>query len=181
MFKPITTAVVLCAVLAGCGGVRDSRLNPFNWFGGSSEVPAEQTASTDATGPAANPLIPQRRIGLFAGRRAAEEETNPTSPITQIVDLRVERVPGGAIIRARGIDSFANSFEAGLLPSNVDERPENGVLVYSFRRRVPEGTLPGGAEATREITVARFVSDQTLLGVRSIRVEAASNARAVRR
>lgn len=177
MLKPTTYALAFCAVLTGCGTVRDSALNPFNWFGRSQEVPVEQTATAEAS----NPLIPQQRQGIFARARAAEDVRTPTTPITTLAELRVERVPGGAIIHARGIDSYANSFEAGLLPETADESPVDGVLVYSFRRRVPEGTQPGGAEATREITVARFVSDQTLRGVRTIRVEAASNARAVRR
>lgn len=185
MFKPMTYALALCAVLAGCGTVRDSALNPFNWFGRSQDVPLEQSSAADGSSTASaqttNPLIPQRRQGIFARARAAADIENPTTPIAQIATLQIERVPGGAIIRASGIDSFANSYDAGLLPQTVDETPVDGVLVYSFRRRVPEGTQPGGAEATREITVARFVSDQTLRGVRSIRVEAASNARAVRR
>lgn len=176
MLKPFTYALAITALLGGCGAVRDSSLNPFNWFGRSQEVPVEQTAETEA----ANPLIPTR-TGIFSRRRAQQREVDTTTPIATITELRVERVPGGAIIHARGVDSFANSYNAGLKPNNAEELPEDGVLVYSFRREVPENTLPGGAEATREITVGRFVTDQTLRGVRGIRVEAAQNARSVRR
>lgn len=177
MFNRAIHALALCAVLAGCGAVRGSALNPLNWFGRAQDVPVEQGASAEAS----NPLIPVQRRGIIARARAAQETRAPATPITRIADLQVERVPGGAIIRARGIDSFANSFEAGLRPQQAEEIPVDGVLSYSFERRVPEGTLPGGAEAAREITVARFVSDQTLRGVRTIRVEAAGNAQAVRR
>lgn len=181
MLKPMTFALALAALLGGCGGVRDSALNPFNWFGRSQDAPVEQSAEAAASPSATNPLIPKRRAGIFARERERAEAFDPTTPMPQITELRVERVPGGAIIRARGLDTYVNSFDAGLEPNNAEELPEDGVLVYSFRRQLPEGAVAGGAEAAREVTVARFVTDQTLRNVRSIRVEAASNARVVRR
>jgi hypothetical protein len=175
MRSPLITTLALTVLLGGCATIRDSAVNPANWFGRSQEDPA-QTASAET----ANPLIPDRQ-GLFAARRAAREAIDLTTPIPQVTDLVVERVPGGAIIRATGLDLYTTSFNASLRPGAAGEVPQDGALVYVFRRELPEGARAGGAEAAREITVARFVSEQTLSGVRTIRVEAAQNARSVRR
>lgn len=174
MRSSLITTLALTVLLSGCGSVRESAINPFNWFGRSEEAPAQ--TETVAT----NPLIPERS-GLLSRRRAAQADVDLTTPIDQITGLTIERVPGGAIIRANGLDSYTTSYNARLRSETVDEAPENGTLIYTFRRRVPQAARPGGAEAAREITVARFVSDQTLRGVRQIRVEAGSNARSVRR
>ncbi|MEP4196026.1 MAG: hypothetical protein ABJL99_10370 [Aliishimia sp.] len=176
MLKPILTAMALCAVLGGCSAIRNSAANPFNWFGGSQEAPAP----VDNSQATVNPLLPER-VGVFARAKARRESIKLTSPIDQITDLRIERVPGGAIIRATGLDSLQGTFDAGLLPSNDDELPEDGVLVYTFERQVPEGNRPAGPVQTREVTVARIITDQTLRGVSSIRVVAATNARVARR
>ncbi len=175
MRSPLITTLALIVFLSGCATIRDSAVNPANWFGRSQEAPA-QADTPEVT----NPLIP-RRQGLFAARRAARAAIDLTTPIPQVTDLVVERVPGGAIIRATGLDLYATSFNAGLRPATEGEVPQDQTLVYEFRRQVPDGARPGGAQATREITVARFVSDQTLSGVRTIRVEAAQNTRSVRR
>ena len=34
----LTALLTLTLILAGCGGFRDSKLNPFNWFGRSEET-----------------------------------------------------------------------------------------------------------------------------------------------
>lgn len=176
MLKPLLTAIVLTATLTGCGAMRDSAVNPFNWFGRSQEVPVE---ASDAA--AVNPLIPETRRGLFAGARERRNAAAVTSPIDQITDLRIERVPGGAIIRATGLDTAQGTFNAGLLPSNPEDLPVDGVLTYTFERQLPPAARTGGPVASREITVARKLTDQQLRTARSIRVVASGNARAVRR
>lgn len=173
MLKPLITAIALGSVLGGCATIRDSAVNPFNWFGRSSQAPVEQTEVT-------NPLIPTQS-GLFARARERRETVAPTTPIDQITALQIERVPGGAIIRATGVDATQGTFNAGLVPANADETPQDGVLVYTFERQRPAGARAGGSQASREVTVARHVTDQNLRGVRSIRVVAASNARVARR
>ena len=161
MRSSLILALALPVVLAACGGAG--------------------TPTGDGADAGTNTLIPERSSGLMAQRRAAQAQIDPTTPMDQVTDLRVEQVPGGIIIRATGLDIYATSYGARLRPNMLDESPEDGTLVYLFRRIVPAGAQPGGAVVTREITVARFVSDQSLSGVRSIRVEAAGNTRTVRR
>ncbi len=174
MRKIFTTVLIASFLLTGCGSVRDSRLNPFNWFGKAQPVAMEQDAA------AANPLIPSRG-GLFGNSRQRYLERDLTSPIASITNLTVERVPGGAIIRATGVDQMQGAFNAGLVPENDEELPVDGVLTYTFERQRPEGARPVGPVQTREVIVARKLTDQQLRGVRSIRVAAAQNALAVRR
>ena len=40
MRKFLPVVLIAAIGLSGCGYVRDSRLNPFNWFGQSSSRPA---------------------------------------------------------------------------------------------------------------------------------------------
>lgn len=174
MRKSFTTVLIASLLLTGCGTVRDSRLNPFNWFGRSQPVPVEQTEAET------NPLIP-RRIGLFGGARRQLAEQDLTTPIATVTDLKVERVPGGAIIRATGVDGMQGPFNVELVPETEEELPVDGVLSYTLERQRPEGPRPVGPPRTREVVVARKLTDQQLRGVRSIRVQAAQNALAARR
>lgn len=174
MRRTITTVLIASFLLAGCATVRDSRLNPFNWFGRAQPVAVE------ADPRAANPLIP-RRGGLFAASRQRYAERDLTSPIASVTNLTVERVPGGAIVRATGVDQMQGAFNVELVPGNEEELPVDGVLSYTLERQRPEGLRPVGPVQTREVVVARKLTDQQLRGVRTIRVAAAQNALAVRR
>lgn len=173
MRKSLSVLVVASLVLTSCGYVRDSALNPGNWFGRSRSVPVKEVENT-------NPLIPQRSTGLFARRRAAQAEYLG-EPFGEIIDLRVERIPGGAIIRATGRADRQGVYEVRLTPTNEDELPENGVLTYRFEGRTPEAQTAVGKAPTREVTAARRLTDQQLAGVRTIRIEGARNARVARR
>lgn len=170
MRKSVLAVLIGATVLAGCGSVRESRLNPFNWFGRSSEVPVAEQGEV-------NPLIPKRG-GLFGERPPRAGEI--TTPMDQITALKVERVPGGAIIRATGVDPVQGAYNVRLVPADEKELPVKGVLSYRLERALPTRRSTGPVQ-TREATAARRVTDQTLRGVRTIRVEAARNARAVRR
>ncbi|MFN3146301.1 MAG: hypothetical protein ACE368_14195 [Paracoccaceae bacterium] len=63
----------------------------------------------------------------------------------------------------------------------ADEKPVDGVLEYQFRISAPVGATPSGPPQSREVIVARFLSEQTLRGVRTIRVSGATNALVTRR
>jgi len=173
MVRTLTILVVAGLVLTSCGIVRDSRLNPFNWFGRSSEVPVQQSDEE------VNPLIPERSLLLGGSRNRAEIDL--TTPIAEITALQVERVPGGAIIRVEGRDARQGAFNVEIVPATEEELPQDGVLVYTLERQLPEATQAVGPSQTREVVAARHVTEQTLIGVRRIRVEAAQNAREVRR
>jgi hypothetical protein len=151
--KALITLAVLIA-LAGCARVSESRLNPLNWFGRGHKVETvvvEPSASID-----------------------------PRNLVAQVATLRVEQVPGGAIVRATGVAERQGYFDAQLLPVG-GEVAVKGVLTYYFKVSPPITQTRVGTARSREIVVGRFVSNQTLQGVKQIRVNARTNALAARR
>ncbi|WP_245875317.1 hypothetical protein [Tabrizicola aquatica] len=143
--------LTLCATLAGCGGFRDSRLNPFNWFGRSE---------------------PRETIVL-------PEQVRDQRPLVEtVVSLVVEPMPGGAIVRARGLAPTQGFWAAELVAAETDQQ---GVLVYEFRILPPTGPADVNTPRSREIDVAVFVSDYKLDQVGEIVVQGATNARSARR
>lgn len=171
MRKSLSVLLVSTLILTGCG-LRESVVNPFNWFGRSQSEPIAQANEV-------NPLIPTRS-GLFA-RRAADEDLYLGRPFEEIIDLKVERVPGGAIIRATGRAARQGRYSVRLTPATEDETAVDGVLTYRLEGVRPDFATPVGTEPTREVTAARKVTDQTLRGVNAIRVEGTLNARTARR
>ena len=171
--RNLTSALLISTlVLAGCGTVRDSRANPFNWFGRAQVTPVESTE--------VNPLIPTGRGGgLFNLRRSAA--VLPDAPLAaQVADLTVERVPGGALIRATAQSDSVGAYNVSLEPVNSGE-PVDGVLIYELRAfTAPSGAVPMPERALRHVAAVR-VSDAKLAGVREIRVQAARNAASTRR
>ena len=151
--RTILALVIVAMVSASCATVRDSRLNPFNWFGRS------ERATAVVTDPRADP----RRL------------------VANVIELRVEQVPGGAIVRATGLPPRQGYYDGTLFPVGRERPGEDGVLNYEFRISAPLEPTRVSTQRSREVIVGRFVSDQTLAGVRAIRVSAAGNALIVRR
>lgn len=170
----ITLSALLVSTMAltSCAAVRDSAVNPFNWFGRSTSEPIQTEENT-------NPLIPTRS-GLFASRRA-EQNTYAGQPFDEIIDLKIDRIPGGAIIRATGRAARQGIYEVQLTPEVEDETPVKGVLTYRLEGVRPDRPTPVGQKPTREVTAGRKLTDQQLRGVRTIRVEGRTNARVARR
>jgi len=150
----LISALALLVFLASCGAVRESRFNPKNWFGKSKE---EKTVTATL-------------ISLG----------DTQSLVERIVSLKVDHVPGGAIIRAVGLPKVQGSFQAELRPLN-DEKPDKGRLVYEFRLTEPSAQNVTGTKQSREVLVGRFVSTQTLTGVSRIEVRGQNNKHTVRR
>ncbi len=172
MSRSIVALLAVTLTLAACGQARESRLNPFNWFGGSREVRAEPEN--------ANPLIPEvdDRRGLFNSRRARDEEAAYRGqPVDVISELVVERVPGGTLIRATGLSRFQNTYDIRLTPVPDADGTSDRVLEYRLEAVVPARPIPGGPERLREVTAASAVTDNQLEGIRTIRVAGAENAR----
>lgn len=138
-------------LLSGCGGIGSSNLNPFNWFGNSG--PEE--------------VLPENTVVV----------RDPRPLIQQVTDVAVERVPGGAILRARGAAPVAGWFAADLVLDPAQSR--DGVLTFGFRAAPPDVPARGTGNA-RLITAATYLSDGDLQGVREIRVRGRSNIRATR-
>jgi hypothetical protein len=157
------TALILSIALlvSGCARLAESRINPLNWFGNSQE----QSTAAPAEIP---PLTPPNRIVVVGDARPM---------IATVADMAVERIPGGAIVRATGIAATQGSFNAQLVTAGI----ENGTLILQFRVELPEGVHGIGTDASREVVVAQNFTDQDLAGSRSIRVVAAQNARVSRR
>lgn len=150
MKTPIAALLIVTITVAGCGRIRDSKLNPFNWFGRSK---AEQTVVVDSSG------IPQ----------------DPRPLVQQVTALEVARQPGGAIIRASGLPPTQGWWEADLLPA-TDGVAEDGVLTYRFVVNQPLEARRVSTPQSRELTAAVFLSDIRLQDVRKIVVQGATNS-----
>lgn len=150
---PLLAALAIGLTLSGCGTVRESRLNPFNWFGGSEEA-------------APQPTLP----GAPVDRRLL---------VDSVVGMAVERMPGGVIVRATGLPATQGFWDAELVARPV----EGGEIVYDFRVFPPVTTQAVSTPQSREIEVATFLSDFRLdsEGIRQITVQGATNARTSRR
>lgn len=166
MRKFLPVLLIAALGLSGCGYVRDSRLNPFNWFGSAEarELTPEEAAA------ATNPLIPER--SAFANK----PDTDLRDRIAGLESLAIERIPGGAILRVTGISSSVRSFDVGLreLPGDA------GVARYEMVTYLPEVPATGPVQ-TRRYTAAVRLSDTELARVRTIEVLSASNALTTRR
>ena len=174
----ILTTSVLISVLAvtACGTLRDSAVNPSNWFGKgrTSQAPVEQTAST-------NPLLPsgKPKTGIF-GKKRALDAIYQGQPIDQVTNLVIEKVPGGAVIRATGLTAAQGVYAVQLTPTTKNNTPVDGVLTYRFEGIRPASPQNVGSTHTRTVVAARALTDQQLQGVRTIRVQAARNVQTSR-
>lgn len=137
--------------VAGCAGVRQSKLNPFNWFKKSE---------------------PRETIVL------PEQKGDPRPLVEAVLSMQVEPIPGGAVVRARGVTPTQGWWDAELVPLEVDDK---GVLVYEFRLLPPAGKADVNTQTSREIDVAIYISDVKLQYVSEIVVQGATNARSARR
>lgn len=147
MRLPLIAALCLALALPACGGFRDSRLNPLNWFGRAQET--EQVALTEA------------------------EKADPRLLVERVVSLDVEPLPTGVIVRAKGLPPTQGWWEAELVARPVDE---NGVLVYEFRIFPPLERTDANTPRSREVTVAASLSNVKLAGISRIVVQGEGNA-----
>ncbi len=175
--RNLTTALLVSAlVVAGCGTIRDSRVNPLNWFGSARVTPVDSSAQTAAV----NPLIPPSRGGGFLSFRRGNAPKAQAPLAAQVTDMTVERVPGGALIRATSLSDTVGAFQVSLEPAN-NGVPVDGVLTYELRAfTAPAGQVPMPPRARSHVAAVK-VSDTKLAGVREIRVQAARNTAATRR
>lgn len=165
MRKSLLALLVATMTLSACGAVRDSAFNPFNWFG-RSRAEALPEGST-------NPLIPKRG-GLFSRRAPGAYAGLPVATVTE---LAVERAAGGAIIRVTGVAAQQGPYEVRLVK---DDDVKDGTLSYTLKAlRTP--TRMVGPPTSREVVAAKFVTDNDLAGIRTIRVKGAQNARSTSR
>lgn len=147
MRKTLIACLALTIALGGCGRIRDSRLNPFNWFDRVERV--EQVAPTTETAADGRALV------------------------GQVTELKFDPYPGGVIVRATGLPPTQGWWEAELVARDLDE---DGVLVYDFRVFAPLTQTPSSTQRSREITAAASLSDAKLARITRIVVQGQSNA-----
>lgn len=149
--RAIILTLAMAAVLTGCARVSESRLNPLNWFG---RAKTEEVA------------VPV-------------EVEDPRPRVQQITSLAIEPTPTGAIVRATGVPPTQGWYGAALVPES--DAPVAGEMVYIFRAIPPQSPAPVSTVRSRELTVARTLSQQDLAGLRTVRVIGARNALVARR
>ncbi|WP_299844075.1 hypothetical protein [uncultured Roseovarius sp.] len=163
MRRFVAILVVSSIVLSGCSRLRDSRINPGNWFGGGSSQPAVTNGSE------ANPLIPkQTRI-----RRKDKRKIYRGTPVDQVTSVQVEPTTSGAIIRVSGVSLQQGAHDVRLTSEN-DGEPIGGVLTLRLRALQPTNT-PQGQARQRTLHAGRFVSNNDLALTNTIRVIGARN------
>ncbi|SPH18115.1 hypothetical protein DEA8626_01645 [Defluviimonas aquaemixtae] len=155
MKSSVTILLVVALTLGGCGRLRESRLNPFNWFGRSTEQTATQTVA---------PAVPDDGRILVA----------------QVTDMEVARQPGGAIIRATGLPPTQGFWDAALVAENSGF-PVDGVMTYRFVVAEPIPPARVSTPQSREVSAAAYISNIKLEGVRQIVVLGSQNSRSSRR
>jgi hypothetical protein len=148
--------MAMLAVLSGCSGFSESRLNPFTWFGDGSDAP--------------DTLVPVEQV-LFTDNRPL---------IPEVTRVEVDPSPGGIILRAVGLPPTEGFWDGELIVENANPEPVDGVLSFQFRILPPPFTNAPGTPRSREITVGRFITWQELEGVTTLRVVAERNERTVR-
>lgn len=151
MKTPVLALLVAATALTACSRVQNSRLNPFNWFGRSEPAQVQPVA--------------------------LEEPADVRPLVQQVLEMSVEPAPEGAIVRAKGLPSSQGWWDGEL----VERSFEDGVLTYDFRLTPPLGGAAAGTPRSREVTVAAFLSNIKLAGIRQIVVQGEANARSSRR
>jgi hypothetical protein len=148
----VLSALALPIALSGCGRIRESRLNPFNWFGRSRRRTTRATV-------------------------APAEVVDGRQLIREVTDLEVARMPNGAIVRASGLPPTQGWWDAELVSENRGRPDENGVLTYRFLVFQPPGQTRVSTPQSRELTAAVFLSNIDLGPVRQIVVQGEGNSR----
>ncbi len=161
MRTPLAALLIATLILPGCG----SRLNPFNWFG-RGQVEAVQTGTE-------NPLIPQK------SRLKPKDIPYQGTLVDQITDLKVERSPGGAVVRVTAVAARQGAYEVRLAPAF--QQDAKGVFKLELLALQPARRTAQGTAASRTVTAAIDLTDQDLFGIRTIRVQGARNAATSRR
>jgi len=152
MTRTILAILAISLTVSACGRIRDSRINPFNWFGRDR---TETVAVTDEA------LL-----------------RDPRPFVAEVLSLKIEPTPEGAIIRAVGLPTLQGYWNAELVEI---ERDDPSTLTYEFRVTPPPFQTRQSTQRSREIIVAKDISTNRLNKVRTITVIGQSNRRAVTR
>lgn len=157
MNRPVTALCVLALTmtLADCAKVRNSRLNPFNWFR-HSETNSQTTQTTKA------------------------ESDDGRQLIDQVTQLAVSQTPTGAIVQATGLPPSQGWWKADLVADNHG-LPVDGVVTYRFLVYQPVTVTDVSTPQSRELTAAAYITNIRLQDVTEIVVLGANNSRTSKR
>ena len=147
MKRSVTVALAAVLVLTSCGVVRDSRLNPFNWFGQSEPVDV-LTAVPDG------------------------QDTRLL--VADVTGLTIEPYTGGAIIRATGVMESQGWWNAELVEVEGDDPTH---LTLDFRVMPPVTRSDVGTQRSREVTAALTITPRRLEEITRVTVQGARSAR----
>ncbi|SDJ41825.1 hypothetical protein [Aliiruegeria lutimaris] len=154
----IVAGLVAVLVLTGC----QSRYNPTNWgwFSGSQS-------------------------GTLEPRKGYPSDVDPRNLVSQVTSMQIDQVPGGAIVTAVGLPPTQGYWNADLISTYKTETgavaPKDGVIQLEFVIAPPRQQRNVVNTASREVSAGTFLSDQTLRGVRTIRVIGQNNQRSSNR
>jgi hypothetical protein len=95
MNKPLIAALCASLALGACSTISQSRLNPFNWFGGSEET-----------------VVQRSPLDKPADRRLL---------VHQVTEMKLEKMPGGVIIRATGLPPTQGFWDAELVARPAED------------------------------------------------------------
>ena len=155
MKTPLAALILSALALSACGSFGESRMNPRNWFGASSE---------------------EQRPDL--GPTTLVDDPRPLVP--QVSELAIERTSSGAIVRASAVMPSAGYWDAELVPENFG-RPSGGVLSFRFVAVPPRTPLAEQNPAARTIVAVYALTQAQLDTTADIVVIGAENTRRARR
>ena len=156
--RTFVSIVILSLALSGCSSIRNSKVNPLNWFNG-------ETQSTQKS------LIPEENM-----LRRRPKVVYAGIPVYFVTAAALEKTLDGKILR---ID--AKSDRIGAADIRIEDLPDqgDGILRVVVKAVTPLGA-PVGSERAREIAAARFFSQQDLEKYKAIDVNSANNVLRVR-
>lgn len=152
MRKGVLATMAAVMFVSGCATVRESRVNPLNWFGRSE---------------AAAPVAGQPRA-----------KVDDRLQIAEVTALSLEQTNSGAILKVTGLPPTQGWYKAELVAEPTETE---GEVVYRFYIEKPEGTERVGSPHSREITAALFLNEFRLAEISTITVTGMTNSRSIRR
>ena len=161
MKTPLAVLMIATLVLAGCGGFRDSRVNPRNWFG---ESRSEARSGAQARGE--------------LGPTTARIDNRPLVP--QVSAMSIERTSSGAIVRAEAVMPSAGWWDPQLVAENSG-RAVGGVLTFRFVAAAPVNPVAVPNPAARTISAVVALTQAQLDTTSEVVVVGAENTRRARR
>lgn len=150
------TILIACVVLtsvSGCASLRDSRVNPKNWFSQT------KSAKDDSLIPELS-VIQKSRQKVYSG-----------TPVFALTQAHLRHAIGGKILEIHGVMDKIGSYDIKIIqdPDTTDQ-----TLRLVVKSVSPRGA-PIGNQAAREFTAATFLTTQELAGWKTIQVQSQSN------